>query len=407
MVQPRKNQAVLSDRIHKNSVSFHSVDVGTERDLRVSYLQRSAVSHDRGGDLGENVSLDDNPRRCWNGTHPKKNGQLASGCNGASLAGGIFYRKDSLSKGNLSVTAGAEGAFMALSAYLYTSARRQKYLIAADLAHQFIQSQLYNSEQGFVMDAIDLASCNRTTSALTYNTGLYLEALSVLGMATGNSTLIQLANQLAANAVKSPWVTSNGIIVEGSINVTQDHSDMTYKGILVRALYEHWNQSPRGSSIANLIESFLLVQYNAVLNDARAPNTSWYSPSWNGPPASQLLPWGQLAAIDILNAAIGLGLVDSPTTSSSINSHPSGISTQPMTSPSQKRPVGAIVGGTLGGFFFLAILGIIIVVVSRRRRRRIQTPKKDSDVCSLDNERTNPETSKINDHVNPAGYFLL
>lgn len=27
---------------------------------------------------------------------------------------------------------------------------------------------------------------------------------------------------------------------------------------------------------------------------------------WSGPPVEQLLPWGQLAALDVLNAAVGI-----------------------------------------------------------------------------------------------------
>lgn len=39
---------------------------------------------------------------------------------------------------------------------------------------------------------------------------------------------------------------------------------------------------------------------------ARYPGTDFYTQNWNGPPVPTLLPWGQLATVDLLNSAIGL-----------------------------------------------------------------------------------------------------
>lgn len=44
-------------------------------------------------------------------------------------------------------------------------------------------------------------------------------------------------------------------------------------------------------------------QYNALVDLASFPGVNEFSPSWLGPPVSQHLPWGQAAAIDVLNAA--------------------------------------------------------------------------------------------------------
>ena len=47
------------------------------------------------------------------------------------------------------------------------------------------------------------------------------------------------------------------------------------------------------------------LQYNALV-DLASSNGSFYSPIWTGPPLNASLPWGQLCAMDVLNAAIGM-----------------------------------------------------------------------------------------------------
>lgn len=68
-----------------------------------------------------------------------------------------------------------------LSAYLYNATGNDTYLNSAQDAHQFIQSYLYDSGNISVMDAIDLIDCTMTNHFnYTFNTGLYLEALTML-----------------------------------------------------------------------------------------------------------------------------------------------------------------------------------------------------------------------------------
>lgn len=97
--------------------------------------------------------------------------------------------------------------------------------------------------------------------------------------------------------------------------------------MLIRALFEYWVQSSETSELANIVQSFIIVQvgqindckkarntsyimfrpkYNALLNIARIPNSSWYALSWTGPPIPSRLPQSQLAALDVFNAVVGL-----------------------------------------------------------------------------------------------------
>ena len=86
---------------------------------------------------------------------------------------------------------------------------------------------------GLVRDIINLGNCNyRNQLVLTYNTGLYIEAVSVLGNLTGDkdmttalvvysqsnmsltsSSHLYSADQISRNAMKSSgWPNPNGIL---------------------------------------------------------------------------------------------------------------------------------------------------------------------------------------------------
>ncbi|KAK7688580.1 hypothetical protein QCA50_008118 [Cerrena zonata] len=170
------------------------------------------------------------------------------------------------------------------------------------------------------------------------------------------------------------WTYENGTIAESRSDVMQNDVGHTFKGMLIRALYEHWSRSRLDSDIANLIEGFLTIQYNTILNLARYPNTNWYSPIWTGPPIPSMLPWGQLAAIDVFNSVIGLADESINTTSPT-----PGISALSKSGP----PVGQIVGGTIGGAFGLILCATVVYIILRRRNQTRNAGAEDFIDSSL------------------------
>ncbi|KAI0085303.1 hypothetical protein BDY19DRAFT_450324 [Irpex rosettiformis] len=73
------------------------------------------------------------------------------------------------------------------------------------------------------------------------------------------------------------------------------------------------------------LRGFITVQLNALLDLASVTGSNQYSPRWEGPPSSILLPWGQLAAADVLVAAVGLA------STQNLSSFPSPQPTSPST----------------------------------------------------------------------------
>ena len=54
-----------------------------------------------------------------------------------------------------------------------------------------MKAHLYNQSNGHVLDAIDLSTCQNNKDIWTYEAGLYLEALSVLGYKTNDTAIIK------------------------------------------------------------------------------------------------------------------------------------------------------------------------------------------------------------------------
>jgi hypothetical protein len=83
--------------------------------------------------------------------------------------------------------------FLTLSAFLAEATGDSKYTNAAILSAQWIQSLQINS-QGIVLDTVSGHDCSRSPSnwLFTYNSGKFIEGLSVLAHVTGNASWNQL-----------------------------------------------------------------------------------------------------------------------------------------------------------------------------------------------------------------------
>ncbi|KAJ3992205.1 endo-1,6-alpha-mannosidase [Lentinula boryana] len=232
-------------------------------------------------------------------TQPNKDFTIVSTCYGETMAGGVFWRPTSDDTGINSITT---GLYTTLSAYLAETTSNATYTNAAILSAQWIQNLQIN-ENGIILDGVSGEDCTRTAASwlFTYNSGKYLEGLSVLKDVTGAAIWKSLMTNITAAAVKSPvWQGSDGIITEGA-STASDNDGVGFKAIFIRGLDEVSVRSSDNSDLQILIHSYVDVQYNALLELA-ADGTS-YSPSWPGPP-QEFTSWGQMAALDVMVSAI-------------------------------------------------------------------------------------------------------
>nr|GAT42694.1 glycoside hydrolase family 76 protein [Mycena chlorophos] len=223
---------------------------------------------------------------------------IQSTCNGKTMAGAVFWQPAATSNAINSITT---GLYTALSGFLYEYTGNSTYLSAAELSATWIQQHQLNAND-LVLDTTN-ADCSTSPSSwlFTYNSGKYIEALSVLYGVTGNDSWNTLMVNILNAAVKTTaWQGSNGVITEGA-SPSSDNDDVGFKAILIRGLHEAWERNPTYTALTTLIHSYGDVQYNALLE--LAANGSTYSSSWLGPPQA-FTSWGQLAALDVMTANI-------------------------------------------------------------------------------------------------------
>ncbi|KZV77309.1 hypothetical protein PENSPDRAFT_679489 [Peniophora sp. CONT] len=300
-----------------------------------------------------------------------------------TIAGGIFFNKDE--RNTTSITAATVVPFMALSAYLFEQTGDPLYQQTAQLSLEFILNHLWNGTVvtgGFNY----LNACELSTILYTENQGWFIEGLSVWANVTRNSTVLSLHVSILTVSVFTPltplarlevvvpsvatfpaWTLANGVISEGS-NISDSNSDAISKGIFIRGLAEARMRFP-DTSLAKYIETYIMVQFNAVLSTtahSQAPNSSFYSASWFGSPASSFSVAGSIAALDVLNPA--LSFVE-PTTSV-----PTTSPSEPSAKPKRSLSIGAIVGGVVGGAITVFAI-VTFLFMLRRHRRRDRQPR--------------------------------
>ncbi|THG95207.1 hypothetical protein EW026_g6407 [Hermanssonia centrifuga] len=239
------------------------------------------------------------PAAASSGTLATKSFTVSGTCDGVTMAGGVFWRSTTDDQGINSITT---GLYVTLSAYLGEIYGDSKYTNAAIASANWIKNLNINSGD-IVLDTVNGHDCTRSPSSwlFTYNSGKYIEGLSVLGAVTGDAQWTNLMLDIVAAAVKSSaWEGTDGIITEGA-SPSSNNDDVGFKAIFIRGLHETFTRSASNTNLQGLIRSYIDVQYNALLE--LADNGSTYSSAWNGPPQS-FTTWGQLAALDVLVSAI-------------------------------------------------------------------------------------------------------
>ncbi|EKM82207.1 hypothetical protein AGABI1DRAFT_119129 [Agaricus bisporus var. burnettii JB137-S8] len=229
------------------------------------------------------------------GRVPLKNFQISGRCEGTTMAGGVFWRPTADTTPINSITTGT-------SALLAEITGDRKYTDAAILSAQWIRNHNINSNR-IVLDTVDARDCSRSPASwlFTYNSGKYIEGLSVLADVTGDSQWRSLMITTVAAAVKNaPWQGSDGIITEG-VSTSSNNDGVGFKAIFIRGLAEAFARNPSNNDLRILLHSYIDVQYNALLD--LAANGNSYSSNWRGPPQG-FTTWGQLAALDVLTSAI-------------------------------------------------------------------------------------------------------
>ncbi|ESK87807.1 glycoside hydrolase family 76 protein [Moniliophthora roreri MCA 2997] len=273
--------------------------------------------------------------------------------------------------------------FLRLSALLYEATSNSTYLSAAKQSANFIQVHLTQSP-GFVQEGISGDNC-KIPPNLQLNASdtaaISIHGLSILSSFRANSSLMSLIEQSIATVTNQVgvWQNANGI--------QANDKDVLENKWFIDGLGGAHERFTSSNNLRNYTESFLAVQYNAVLELATEGQNNVYSGDWSGPPQSVPDVSSQAAASEILIAGIrlGPGPVNSPASTKASTSAETSTSAVTLTSanPSQPPnptpepiPTGAIVGGVIGSVTLMAIITSAFWIHRRRQLRnaRALTP---------------------------------
>ncbi|VDB92059.1 unnamed protein product [Peniophora sp. CBMAI 1063] len=284
------------------------------------------------------------------------------GCTNWTIAGGVFWNLDTLN--NTTINSETVSPFMALSSYLYEETGDPFYAQTTQMSLEFIIHHLWNGT--VVHDSFFPNTCTLDdTIFLTYNQAWFVEGLSVWANITRNDTLTSFLTSVVSSVTTFPgWTLSSGVIDETGSN--SDDSAIL-KGIFIRGLAEARARNP-DTDLAKYIEAYILVQFNSLLENSRAPapNNSFYGTSWFTSRPQSFIAAGNIAALDVLNAAFSFA---TPTSDSPTASSPSMSTSSSMaTSTGSDSNTGAIAGGVVGSA--AVTLAVIVGLFLYRRRSR-------------------------------------
>ncbi|KZV60856.1 hypothetical protein PENSPDRAFT_759782 [Peniophora sp. CONT] len=342
------------------------------------------------------------------------NATFQPSCNGSSVQGAVLW----LEGGDVVANSQTMGPFIALSSYLYNETHNATFSAAANLAIGFMKNFLSDGKTP-IHDTLNLATCTLGVSGeFTYNSGYFMEGLAAYIAMTGDDSQKDYLQSLVVNSlIHSPgWYRSDGVLQDGTIGNDQyariegpnpDHDTLVgtrltsdWKSIFVNGLYTCIRFGVLNPKLEPFVHQLIAVQYNAIreLANSTVSGVIAYSPSWNNQPLQTLTAWGQLAAAEVLTIALNVSTKGDTTSDTSWTSSLGGPTstgtgfTWPTRMPppppsvaasSSRSPVGAIVGGAVGGLGGLALVALIALFFLKRRRnptrKRVVNPFSAGD----------------------------
>ncbi|KZV63251.1 hypothetical protein PENSPDRAFT_758132 [Peniophora sp. CONT] len=289
--------------------------------------------------------------------------------------GGVFDLPDVSDSANILTQ--SVGPFAMLAGYLYEATQNETYKTTGLLNMACMNGGLmYNSQTSLIWGVVNPQQCNWDWPQSPAFQGWYILALSIWANITGDpdgSMTERLRQVVSATAVNTAWTEADGVLFDPNTGVRVSDNIWQDKAIFVRSLSEVLRRFPGSSDIATYIRAFVTIQYHGLINNARTGNN--YTTSLTGPTPHAFNSSGNIVAMDVLNAAFDLLPPDNATVTPPLPS--TSTSTSPSTYSATTRsahPIGAILGGVIGG---LALLGMMagIALWYRRTQRRAESPR--------------------------------
>ncbi|KAJ8089978.1 hypothetical protein PM082_018556 [Marasmius tenuissimus] len=319
-----------------------------------------------------------------------KNFSIASRCpNGATLVGGTFsltvsvglaktykdpdtighYQDD---RSNVALNAAATGDFLILSAALSSTTSNRTYLELAQKSADFIQRHMYYKD-GLFYNQLNSTNCSPWTSKYPYDSGSIIHGLSLLSSLTQDMSTMDFIRKIVG------WTTSVSDWHSTQSNMILNLEGVQYsnggepKAHLMRGYTELFRANTTPTDLKLYLGSYISTQFNAVADLARSEGSNIYGPQYDGPRGAQFNSDSQAGAIAALLGGLTVGGNNSST-------EPPGTPDSSAGSGPRSRsvPVGAIVGGVIGGIALAGLVAASLWVY----RRRVRAKSRDHETVT-------------------------
>ncbi|ESK95306.1 glycoside hydrolase family 76 protein [Moniliophthora roreri MCA 2997] len=271
------------------------------------------------------------------------------------LMGGIFSLG---SEQPITFLGNDNGLFFVISALLAELTSNSTYLDAALRTASFIRTNMHRTP-GIVQGVVVKDNCSNAQFSDNLprgqdETGMMIQGLVVL------DSIQRHTNSSIMDEIRQA-VSASGAQIGPASWLRQDEVMLPNAGYLAHALGFVYERIPSNmTELKSYLQSFIGVQFNAILDQATSFEHENLYGNWIGPPSTVFHSSNQTSACQGLIAAISIpqATVENAAPFPKVPG-----------SKASSTPVGAIAGGVVGGVAIVAIAGICIFYYRRRQRR--------------------------------------
>jgi predicted alpha-1,6-mannanase (GH76 family) len=226
------------------------------------------------------------------------NAQLSKSDQGTSIDKGGLKRSDPIpascdvdgavywsSQPDSTLNAISTSLYAQVGAWLFELTGDEKFRGPADAALGWLQRMMLNQNTGIMnIDSVSPAGCVKHFGSLTYNTGVYIGALTSLYRFTGESKYLTSALQSVNSSVTGSFGDSPPLVIDQQSDITSNGDSVAWRNVLFRNIVDFYvSLVPKGSVDSGLqsnVQAFFTANYNQIQSKARFGDL--YAANWFG-----------------------------------------------------------------------------------------------------------------------------
>lgn len=229
-------------------------------------------------------------------------------CTAGGVTGGMHWTKEPQGSDGFYINAVTNELYISIAASLANRASdRDKYLSIAEQAWTWLSHVGMTNDDGLFNDGLNPDCTNNGQPIWTYNQGIILGGLVELSKATGDSSYLDSATQLATTYVNQVQSKTNGILTESCEPNGCDDTSSQFKGIFMRNLAKLYGATKNQQYRDFITKNADSIWANDRIGQGMGATANQLGVSYGGPytPANAST---QSSALDTLIGAIAVSV---------------------------------------------------------------------------------------------------